>query len=39
MKKIVSRKYYVPNGIWGDTGLEMQPSGDVADIMPASPQS
>jgi hypothetical protein len=32
-KKIVSRKYYVPNGIRDDTGLNIQLLGDAAEIM------
>jgi hypothetical protein len=33
IRKMAARKYYVPNGIRDDTGLKMQPSGDVSDIM------
>lgn len=31
MRKTASRKHYVPDGIWDDNRLEMQPLGDVPD--------
>jgi len=31
MRKTATRKHYVPDGIWDDNRLEMQPLGDVVD--------